>query len=112
VLNVLFDATDILISLTVIGMAEDATAGITRRELLAKIVVGVLVYFLIPITTTIVVVIPTTMTTSVSTITVTTAVTTIAAAATATTVTTAAATRVDWGWTVVRIRCLLATWVF
>jgi hypothetical protein len=86
VLSVIFDAMNILVSSTVIGMAEDATTGVTRRELQAEIAVGVLVYFLIPITMAIVVVIPTTTTASVSTVTVTTAVTTITATAANTTV--------------------------
>jgi hypothetical protein len=39
--------------------------------------------------------------------------TTIVAAAATTTVTAAvAASRVEWGWTIARIRWLLATWVF
>jgi hypothetical protein len=62
----------VLISLTVISAAEDATMGITWRELLAKIVVGVLIHFLISITATIAVIIPTTTTTFVSTVTVVT----------------------------------------
>jgi hypothetical protein len=94
--SVVFDATNVLISLTVIGVAKDATAGVTRRELLAEIVVGVLIHFLISITTVIAVVIPTTTTTSMSNVTVTTTMTTIATAAASTTVTTAtAALRVD-----------------
>jgi hypothetical protein len=98
VLSVVFDAIDVLISLTVISAAEDGTTGVTWRELLAEIVVGVLIHFLISITVAIVVVISTTTTTSVSTVTIATAMTTItaAAAATTTTVTTAAtALRVD-----------------
>jgi hypothetical protein len=43
VLSVVFDAIDVLISLTVISAAEDATASITRREVLAEIVVRVLI---------------------------------------------------------------------
>jgi hypothetical protein len=58
VLGVIFDATDVLISLTVISATEDATTGVTRRELLAEIAVGVLIHFLIPITAVIAVVIP------------------------------------------------------
>jgi hypothetical protein len=95
-LSVVFDATNVLISLTIIGTAKDATASVMRRELLAEIMVGVLIQFLILITTAIVVVIPTTTTTSMSTITVTTAMTTIAAATASTTITAAtAALRVD-----------------
>jgi hypothetical protein len=60
VLGVVFDATDVLISLMVISVAEDATTGVTRRELLAEITVGVLIHFLISITVAIAVVIPTT----------------------------------------------------
>jgi hypothetical protein len=101
VLSVVFDVTDILISLMVISVAEDAAAGVTRREFLAEIVVGVLIHFLISITVAIAVVIPTTTTTSVSTVTVTTAIATAAAAS-----------RVDWGWTIAWIRWLLVTWVF
>jgi hypothetical protein len=74
-LSVIFDATDVLISLAVISVAEDAAAGVTWRELLAEIAVGVLIHFLISITMAITVVVPMTTTTSVSTITVTTAVT-------------------------------------
>jgi hypothetical protein len=59
-LGVVFDATDVLISLTVISAAEDATTGVTWRELLVEIVIGVLIHFLISITTAIVVVISTT----------------------------------------------------
>jgi hypothetical protein len=66
VLGVIFDATDVLISLTVISTAEDATSGVTRRELLVEISVGVLVHFLISITVVIAVVISMTTTTSVS----------------------------------------------
>jgi uncharacterized membrane protein YgaE (UPF0421/DUF939 family) len=94
VLSIVFDATNVLISLTVISTAEDATAGVTWRELLAEIAVGVLIHFLISITIAIAVVIPMTTTTSVSTVTVTTAMTTIAATA-ATVTATAAASRVD-----------------
>jgi hypothetical protein len=57
-LSIVFDATNVLISLTVISTAEDATTGVTRRELLAEIAVGVLIHFLIPITAVIAVVIP------------------------------------------------------
>jgi hypothetical protein len=32
VLGVVFDATDVLISLTIISAAEDAAMGVTRRE--------------------------------------------------------------------------------
>jgi hypothetical protein len=70
----------VLISLMVISMAEDAATGVTRRELLAEVAVGVLIHFLISITMVIAVVIQMTMTTSVSTVTVATAMTTIAAA--------------------------------
>jgi hypothetical protein len=87
-LSIVFDATDVLISLTVISAAEEAIASVTRRELLAEIAVGVLIHFLISFTTAIVVVIPTTTTTSVSTVTIT-------AAAAATAVAAAAASRVD-----------------
>jgi hypothetical protein len=66
VLSVVFDATDVLISLTVISAAEDATTGVTRRKLLAEIAVGVLIHFLISITVVIADVISTTMTTSVN----------------------------------------------
>jgi hypothetical protein len=58
---------DVLISMMVISMAEDVTAGVTRRKLLANIAVGVLIHFLILITVVIAVVISTTTTTSVST---------------------------------------------
>jgi hypothetical protein len=94
-LSVVFDVTDVLISLTVISTAEDVAAGITRRELLAKIAVGVLIHFLISITAAIAVVILMTTTTSMSTITVATTMTTIVVATTTTTITTAAASRVD-----------------
>jgi hypothetical protein len=60
VLSVVFDATDVVISLTVISAAEDVTAGVTRRELLVEITVGVLIHFLISITAVIAVVISTT----------------------------------------------------
>jgi Mg/Co/Ni transporter MgtE len=103
---------DVLISLTIISVAEDATVGITWRELLAEIAVGVLIHLLISITVAIVVVIPMTRTTSVSTITVATAMTTITTVATTTTVTAPVASRVDWGWTIARIKWLLVTWVF
>jgi hypothetical protein len=79
-LSVVFDATDVLISLTVISVAEDATMGVTQREVLAEIAVGVLIHFLILITTVIAVVISMTTTTSVSTVTVTTVITTAVAA--------------------------------
>jgi hypothetical protein len=94
VLGVIFDATDILISLTVISAAEDATMGTTRRELLVEIVVGVLIHFLILITMAIAVVISMTMTTSVSTVTVATVITT-AVAATSTVTATTTTLRVD-----------------
>jgi hypothetical protein len=92
VLGVIFDATDILISLTVISAAKDATTGVTRWLLLAEITIGVLIYFLISITTVIVVVISTTTTTSVSTVAVATVITTAAIA----TSTVTAALRVNW----------------
>jgi hypothetical protein len=98
VLSVVFNVTDVLISLTVIGTAEDAAMGITWRELLAEIVVGVLIHFLISITAVIAVVVPTTMTTSMSIITVATTMTTITTVTATTTITAAtAALRVDWG---------------
>jgi hypothetical protein len=93
VLGVVFDATYVLISLTVISAAEDATTSVTRRELLAEITVGVLIHFLISITTAIAVVILMTMTTSMSTVTVTIVITT--AAASSTIIATATASRVD-----------------
>jgi hypothetical protein len=40
-LGVVFDAIDVLISLMVISAAEDATMGVMRKELLAKVAVGV-----------------------------------------------------------------------
>jgi hypothetical protein len=79
VLGVIFDATDVLISLTVISAAEDAATGVTRRELLTKIMVGVLIHFLISITTVIAVVILTTATTSVGSVTIAIVVATAAA---------------------------------
>jgi hypothetical protein len=104
--GVVFDATGVLISLTVISAAEDAATGVTRRKLLAKIAVGVLIHFLISITTAIAVVISTTMTTSVSSVTIAIVIATAAAAASSTITAAVAASRVDWGWT------MLATWVF
>jgi riboflavin transporter FmnP len=77
VLGVIFDVTDVLLSLTVISTAEDVTTGVTRWELLAEITVGVLIHFLISITVVIVVVISTTTTTSVSTVVVATVITTV-----------------------------------
>jgi hypothetical protein len=68
-LSVVFDVTNVLISLTVISAAEDATAGVMLRKLLAKIVIEVLINFLISITMVIAVVISTTTTTFVSTVT-------------------------------------------
>jgi hypothetical protein len=90
VLGVVFNATDVLISLTVISVAEDVTTGIMWRKLPAKIAVGVLIHFLISITVAIAVVISTTMTISVSIVTVAIVITTAA-------ITTAS--RVDLGWT-------------
>jgi hypothetical protein len=37
VLGVVFDVTDVLISLTIVSMADDATTGVTWRELLTEI---------------------------------------------------------------------------
>jgi hypothetical protein len=92
VLSVIFNATNVLISLTVISMAEDATMGVTQREVLAKIVVGVSIHFLNLITAVIAVVISMTTTTSVSTV---TTVITTAAATTSTITAVTTASRVD-----------------
>jgi hypothetical protein len=105
-LGVIFDAMDVLISLMVVSMAEDVATGITRRELLTKIVVGVLIHFLISIAMVIVVVISTTTTISVGSVTVAIIIATAAAASFAIIATAAAASRVDWGWT------MLVTWLF
>jgi hypothetical protein len=94
VLGVVFDAMDVLISLTIISATEDATTGVTRRELLVEISVGVLIHFLISITTVIAVVISMTTTTSVSSVTVAIVITT-AAVATATITAAATASRVN-----------------
>jgi hypothetical protein len=80
-LGVVFDATEVLISLMVISMAEDAAMGVTRSELLAEITVGVLIHFLIMITAAIAVVVSMTTTTSVSSITITIIIVTTAATA-------------------------------
>jgi hypothetical protein len=96
VLGVVFDPTDVLISLTIISTAEDAATGVTRRKLLTEITVEVLIHFLISITVMIAVVVSLTTIASVGNITIA-----IVIAAAATT-----ATRVDWGWTI------LVTWVF
>jgi hypothetical protein len=104
-LGVVFNATDVLISLTIISAAEDAATGVMRRELLVEVMVEVLIHFLISITMAIAVVILTTMTTSVSSITVAIVIATAVAASSAITAA-ATASRVDWGWT------MLVTWVF
>jgi hypothetical protein len=94
-LGVVFDATDVLISFTVISAAKDVTTGVTRRELLAEIAIGVLIHFLISITMAIVIVISTTATTSMSSVTIAIVITTVTAA-NSTITATATASRVDW----------------
>jgi hypothetical protein len=93
-LGVVFDATDVLINLMVISAAEDAAMGVTRRELLTKIAVGVLIHFLISITAAIVVLISTTTTTFMGSVTVAIVIATTVVASFAITAA-ATASRVD-----------------
>lgn len=99
-LSIVLDMADVLVMLSFVGAVDDATTGITRRELLAKIVIGVLIHLLILITTVIAILVPGTATAFLAIVTTTAAIvaaTTATATVAATTLTTTTAW-VDQRW--------------